>query len=112
MKFLPVVGALLLSTSPAKADDTRFSNRLQMVGVLTSADCLVRKGEITEEQAGELIQVVLNKNPQLNDAYSWATTSDKATKAVQTMVPYMNSDCNDITISEEEAQRLMKPYLE
>ena len=112
MKFLPVVGALLLSTSPAKADDTRFSNRLQMVGVLTSADCLVRNGWMTEELTRELIQAALNNNPELNAAYSWATTSDKATKAVQTMVPYMNSDCNDITISEEEAQRLMKPYLD
>ena len=80
-----------------------------MIGILTSADCIVKNGAMTEEQASELIQEVVNDKPDLNAAYSWALSSDKATEAVETMVIYMNSHCK-LTISEEEAQRLMKPY--
>ena len=115
MKSKLAIIAALVSIAiglPAKADDTQFANRLQMVGVLTSAACVVRNGEMKEEQARELIQGIVNNQPGLNAAYSWATTSDRATEAVQTMVPYMNSECNDLTISEEEAQRLIKTYLE
>ena len=115
MKSKLAIIAALVSLAiglPAKANDTRFSNRLTMVGVLTSAACVVRNGEMTEEQARELIQEIVNANPDLNTAYSWATRSDKATEAVQIMVPYMNSECNDLTISEQEAQRLVKTYLE
>ena len=115
MKSRLAIIAALVSIAiglPAKANDTRFSNRLTMVGVLTSAACVVRNGEMTEEQARELIQEIVNANLDLNTAYSWATTSDKAKEAVQIMVPYMNSECNDLTISEQEAQRLVKTCLE
>ena len=115
MKSKLAIIAALVSIAiglPVKADDTQFTNRKNAIGLLTGADCLVRNGWMTEEQTRELIQAALNNNPELNAAYSWATTSDKATQAVQIMAPYMNSECNNLTISEEEAQRLMKPYLD
>ena len=104
--------ALMVSALPVKADDTGFENRLEMIGILTSADCVVKNGAMTEEQASELIQRIVNDNPNLNTAYSWAITSNKATEAVEIMVTYMNSHCNDLTISEEEAARLIRPYLD
>ena len=111
---LPIIAALatIAIGLPAKADDTRFTNRVRMIGAMTYATCRVRKGDITEEQAREISKKYANKYPELNAAYSWALSSDKATEAVQIMVTYMNAQCNDLTISEEEAQRLMKPYLE
>ena len=111
---LPIIAALVSIAIglPVKADDTQFTNRLEMIKMLTSADCIVKNDALTEEQASELIQEVVNDKPHLNAAYSWALSSDKATEAVETMVIYMNAHCNDISISEEEAQRLMKPYLE
>ena len=54
----------------------------------------------------------IGENPELNATYSWALSSDKAWEAVQALAPHMNSQCNDLTISEEEAQRLIKPYLD
>ena len=112
MKALLLLTALMVSALPAKADDTRFTNRFRMIGAMTYATCRVRKGDITEEQAREISKKYANKYPELNAAYSWALSSDKATEAVQIMVTYMNAQCNDLTISEEEAQRLMKPYLD
>ena len=112
MKALLLLTALMVSALPAKADDTRFRNRLEMLGILTSADCIVKNDALTEEQASELIQEVVNDKPHLNAAYSWALSSDKATEAVETMVIYMNAHCNDLTISEEEAARLIRPYLD
>ncbi len=112
MKALLLLTALMVSALPVKADDTGFENRLEMIGILTSADCVVKNGAMTEEQASELIQRIVNDNPNLNTAYSWAITSNKATEAVEIMVTYMNSHCNDLTISEEEAARLIRPYLD
>lgn len=97
---------------PAKADDTRFINRAGMIGAITNVDCHVRKGDITEEQAREIMKEYANKSSELNATYSWALSSDKAWEAVQALAPHMNSECNDLTISEEEAQRLIKPYLD
>ena len=112
MKTILLLAALVMSSMPAKANDTRFTNRLEIIQMLTSADCIVKNGALTEEQASELIQEVVNDKPDLNAAYSWALSSDKATEAVETMVIYMNSHCNDLTISEEEAARLIRPCLD
>ena len=112
MKALLLLTALMVSALPAKADDTQFTNRKNAIGLIIGADCLVRNGWMTEERTREMTQEIVNKSPELNAAYSWATTSNKATQAVQTMAPYMNSECDNLTISEEEAQRLLKPYLD
>ena len=112
MKFLPVVGALLLSISPVKAEDTRIKNRIFVVGMLARVDCAVRYQGYDPELAKERIQEYVNENPHLKAAYTWGTASDKAMEAVHALRPYFLSDCNDLTLSAEEANRLVAPYLE
>lgn len=112
MKALLLLTALMVSALPAKADDTRFTNRFRMIGAMTYATCRVRKGDITEEQAREISKKYANKYPELNAAYSWAITSYKALEAVQALAPHMNSECDDINLSEEEFHQLIKPYLD
>ena len=111
---LPIIAALatIAIGLPAKADDTRFTNRFRMIGAMTYATCRVRKGDITEEQAREISKKYANKYPELNAAYSWAITSYKALEAVQALVPHMNSECDEINLSEEEFHQLIKPYLD
>tara|TARA_B100001063_G_scaffold202347_1_gene196068 strand:+ start:194 stop:532 length:339 start_codon:yes stop_codon:yes gene_type:complete len=111
MKALLLLTALMVSALPVKADDTRFLNRSTVVGALAGTDCFVRKGKMTEEEAKEVINYMLSVYPELNAAYSWALSSDKASKAVQVILPYLNSDCNKMSLSEDEAQRLIGPYL-
>ena len=111
MKALLLLTALMVSALPAKADDTRTLNRAKVVGALMRADCAVRNGDITEEQARERMQGYINENPDLNTAYSWATISDKGMEAVKALVPYLTPDC-DITLSQYRAGLLMIPYLE
>ncbi len=110
---LPIIAALVTIAIglPAKADDTRTLNRAKVVGELTRADCAVRNGDITEEQARDRLQAYINENPDLNTAYSWATTSEKGMDAVKVLVPYLTSDC-DLTLSQYRAGLLMIPYLE
>ena len=112
MKALLLLTALMVSALPAKADDTRFINRAGMIGAITNVDCHVRKGDITEEQAREISKKYANKYPELNAAYSWAITSYKALEAVQALAPHMNSECDEINLSEEELNQLIKPYLD
>ena len=111
MKFLPVVGALLLSISPVKAEDTRIKNRIFVVGMLAKADCAVRYGGNDPELAKERIQEYVNENPHLKAAYIWGTTTDKAMEAVQALRPYHGFDCSGFILSEEKADQLMLPYL-
>ena len=90
---------------PAKADDRQFSNRDRMVGLLTGVDCRVRKGDLTEEQASEVMKQFARENPELNAVYPWATTSEgsyKAWEAVKLLAPYMNSECDGINLSQEK----------
>ena len=112
MKTILLLAALVMSSLPAKADDTRFINRVRMIGGMTYAACRVRKGAITEEQAREISKKYVNKYPEVNAAYSWAITSYKALEAVQALAPHMNSECDDINLSEEEFHQLIKPYLD
>ena len=79
---------------------------------LMKAKSHLRNGEITEKQARELMKEYVNENPGLNAAYSWAKTSYKAWEAAQALVPHMTADCNGFTISQDEAGRIIKPYLE
>ena len=112
MKTILLLAALVMSSVPAKADDTQFTNRVRMIGAMTYATCRVRKGAITEEQARELSKKYVNKYPEVKAAYSWAITSYKALEAVQALVPHMNSECDEINLSEEELNQLIKPYLD
>ena len=112
MKFLPVVGALLLSISPVKAEDTRIKNRIFVVGMLARVDCAVRYQGYDPELAKERIQEYVNENPHLKAAYIWGTTSDKAMEAVQALRPYHGFDCIGLILSEEEANSLAAPYIE
>ena len=66
---------------------------------------------MTEEEGKELMNIYLSFNPELKDAYSWALSSDKESKAVQAVTPYVKSDCKTTTISEDEVQQLLRPYL-
>ena len=112
MKTILLLAALVMSSVPVKADDTRLFHRSTVVGALAFTECLVRKGEITEKQAKELMNEYVSENPELNAAYSWSLTSDKVSKAVQALVPHMNSECDEINLSEEELNQLIKPYLD
>ena len=112
MRSCLLLTALMVLASPVKADDTLLLNRAGIVGALAAADCNVRNGEITEKQARKLMKEYVNENPGLNAAYSWAKTSDKAWEAAQALVPHMTADCNGFTISQDEAGRIIKPYLE
>ena len=98
-----------MSSLPVKADDTRLLNRETVVGALAGVDCQVRNGKMTEEEGKELMNIYFN--PDLKDAYSWALSSDKASKAVQAVTPYVKSDCKTTTISDDEVQQLLRPYL-
>ena len=111
MKTLLLLTALMMSSLPVKADDTRLLNRETVVGALAGVDCQVRNGKMTEEEGKELMNIYLSFNPELKDAYSWALSSDKASKAVQAVTPYVKSDCKTTTISDDEVQRLLRPYL-
>ena len=111
MKTILLLAALVMSSVPVKADDTRLLHRSKVVGALAFAECLVRKGEITEKQAKELMNEYVSENPELNAAYSWSLTSDKVSKAVEALVPQSSSDCGELTISEDEALRLAGPYM-
>ena len=111
MKTLLLLTALMVSALPVKADDTRLLNRETVVGALAGVDCQVRNGKMTEEEGKELMNIYLSFNPDLKDAYSWALSSDKASKAVQAVTPYVKSDCKTTTISEDEVQQLLRPYL-
>ena len=112
MKALLLLTALMVSALPAKADGTQFTNRVRMIGAMTYATCRVRKGDRTEEQARELSKKYVNKYPEVKAAYSWAITSYKALEAVQALAPHMNSECDEINLSEEELNQLIKPYLD
>ena len=111
MKAVLLLTALMVSALPVKADDTRLLNRETVVGALAGVDCQVRNGKMTEEEGKELMNIYLSFNPDLKDAYSWALSSDKASKAVQAVTPYVKSDCKTTTISDDEVQRLLRPYL-
>jgi len=101
----------MVSALPVKADDTRLLNRETVVVALAGVDCQVRNGKMTEEEGKELMNIYLSFNPDLKDAYSWALSSDKASKAVQAVTPYVKSDCKTTTISDDEVQQLLRPYL-
>ena len=101
----------MVSALPVKADDTQLLHRSTVVGALAATECLVTKGDITEEQAKELMNVYVSKNPELDAAYSWATTSLKAQTALQVLSPYMNAQCDSFSLSEDESERLITPYL-
>ena len=96
---------------PVKADEKRILNRSTVVGALEGVDCQVRNGKMTDEEGKELMNIFKSFNPELKDAYSWALSSDKASKAVQALTPYVKSDCKASTISDDEARRLLRPYL-
>ena len=111
MKNLLLLTALMVSALPVKAVDTRLLNRSTVVGALAGVDCQVRKGKMTEEEGKELMNIFISFNPELKDAYSWALSSEKASKAVQVVTPYVKADCKASTIPEDEVQRLLRPYL-
>ena len=111
MRNLLLLTALMVSAIPLKADDTRLLHRSTVIGAFAAAECLVSKGEIIEEQAKALMNEYGSENPELNAAYLWALPSDKVSKGLQALVPHLNSDCDDHTVSEDEALRLVGPYL-
>ena len=111
MRSLLLLTALMVSALPVKADDQELGNRAHVIGALAATECLVRKGDMTEEQAKELMNVYVSKNPELDAAYSWATTSLKAQTALQVLSPYMNAQCDGFSLSEDESERLIGPYL-
>ena len=100
---------------PSKAIDENLENiehKLTVVGILAGADCFVRNKGYDPEQVNKRIQGLIDENPHLEAAYIWAITSDKAEEAVQALRPYHTPDCDDLTLSEEEANSLAAPYLE
>ena len=111
MKALLLLTALMVSALPVKADETRLPYRAGMVSAIVAANCLVGKGDITEEQAKEIVKGFVNESPVLNAAYSWASTSDQASKAVKALAPYMNLECDGVILSDDEYKRLLLPYL-
>jgi len=111
MRNLLLLTALMVSTLPVKADDTRLAYRAGMVSVIAAANCHVGKGDITEEQAREIVKEFVNENPEANPAYLWAKTSDKASEAVQALAPYLDLECDNVTLSDDEYRRLLMPYL-
>ena len=111
MKNLLLLTALMVSVLPVEAEDTQLMNRARVIGAFAGAECGVRIGMFTQEQADDRVQDYINNHPHLNTAYSWATTSNKAMEAVQALTSHMDSECN-FTISQYEAGKLMVPYLE
>ena len=96
---------------PVKAEDTRIKNRAQVVGALADAECLVKYGKLPKEKVYEMIRFYINDHPQLIAAYSWALVSPKAKTLVKKLLPYQGFDCTGLMLSEQEADRLMLPYL-
>ena len=111
---LAIITALvtIATGSPVKAEDTQLGYRAHVVGAMASAECFVRNKGFTQEQVDDLLKDYINNHPQLKLAYSWATRSPKAKEALQVLRPYMASDCDDINLSDEEAGKLIHPYLE
>ena len=107
-----LVAAFACTGLPSKAIDKNFENKLTVVGILAAVDCFVRNKGYDPEQANKIIEGWINENPHLKVAYTWGTASDKATEAVHALRPYFKSECNDLTLSAEEANRLVAPYLE
>ena len=115
MKSKLVIITALVSIAvglPVKAVDTRIDTRSQVVRALASAECLVKYGHFTREQVYEMIQLYINDNPQLSAAYSWALVTPTAKALVKELGPYVGFDCRGLIFSEEEADRLMLPYVE
>ena len=111
MKTILLLAALVMSSVPVKAEDTRIKNRAQVVGALADAECLVKYGKLPKEKVYEMIRFYINDHPQLIAAYSWALVSPKAKTLVKKLLPYQGFDCTGLMLSEEEADRLMLPYL-
>ena len=111
MKTILLLAALVMSSLPVKAEDTRIKNRIFVVGMLARVDCAVRYQGYDPELAKERIQEYVNENPHLKAAYIWGTTSDKAMEAVQALRPYHGFDCSGFILSEEKVDQLMLPYL-
>ena len=111
MRILLLLTALMVPALQVKAEDTQLIKRAQVIGALAGAECGVRTGMFTQEEADDRVQNYIINHPHINTAYSWITTSDKAMEAVQALTSHMDSDCN-ITISQYEAGKLMIPYLE
>ena len=109
---LPIIAALVTIAIglPAKTDDNPY-NRSVIIGALAALDCFAGKGEITEKQSRELMNKHVSENPQLDAAYSWALSSDKAREALQAMAPHMNSDC-EYTNPDDDIERLIAPCLD
>ena len=112
MRNLLLLTALMVSALPVKADDRELGNRAHVIGALAAAECGVRTELFTRKKADELISTYINENPQLQSAYSWATTSLKAQTALQVLDPYMNAQCDGFSLSEDESERLIGPYLD
>ena len=107
-----LVAAFACTGLPSKAKDKDLENTLTVVGILAGVDCHVKNKGYDPEQANKIIEGWINENPHLKAAYTWGTASDKAMEAVHALRPYFLSDCNDLTLSAEEANRLVAPYLE
>ena len=112
LAIIALLAAFGCTGLPSKAIDENLENKLTVVGILAGADCVVRNRGSDPEQVNKRIQGLIDENPHLKAAYIWVTTSDKAEEAVQALRPYHTSDCDDLTLSNEEANSLVAPYLE
>ena len=96
---------------PAKAVDTRLSNRLELIAFLSYAECYVKTGMYSKDVVDKQFQSLLNASPRLNAEYLWGSTSPKVKQVLQELSPHMNSQCDNYTISDDQLREIFSPIL-
>ena len=109
-----LASAVAIAPLPLKAQDGQASEIPQiftMVGFLAAAECFVRNGHGTQEEADEITRDTLNKNPNLKPAYTWLTTTPNGNAAIQATIPYLNPACSNFTNDEGELREAIMPFI-
>ena len=110
---LPIIAALVSFTIglPLQAQN-KIQNRMQILAIISVAQCFVNEGTITGERGNEVIDAYIQENPSLEAAYEWAVNSSNARVAVEGIVPYMGADCSEGNLTAEILENVLLPYLE
>ena len=109
---LPIVAALVTFAIalPVKAEDNS-RNKAEVIGAWAALNCSIEKGIFTHELGIQAMQELIDENPNLINAYIWASISPKAKEALKELAPHVNSDCDDFTLSETALGETLMRYV-
>ena len=94
---LPIISTLATIACtgvPLQAEETEITRRGYAIAGVVYAQCHVKKGLLTQEQADGTYRDNINYYPEKKSAFESATTSPNGKAAVQAVMAYADDDCN------------------